>query len=108
MFCGASTTEGVLGFFGLAILIIVPLSIKLKIGESSKKSASAWLNERNRETRADFYDYQTNMEIYKSMMHEAENLRRKANSARGYERNELLKQAERMERDAKKHYRSLV
>lgn len=105
---GSSSSVGALGFFALAILLIVPISIKLKMGKSSQKSADAWLTERNRETRADLYDYQTNMEIYKSMMREAEILKRKANSARGYERKELLKQAERMERDAQKHYRSLI
>ena len=42
------------------------------------------------------------------MMKEVESLKRKANSTGGYERNQLLKQADRLERDAQKYYRSLI
>ena len=104
----SSTTEGTLGFFALAILIIVPLAIRLKIGKTSKASADAWLRDRRIETNADFVDYQTNMGIYNNMKKEAESLKRKASYTGGYEKKELLKQAERLEREAQKYYRSIL
>lgn len=107
-FCDSSSEEGVLGFFVLAILIIVPIVIRLKMGESSKRSADKWYQDRHMEIQADQIDYQTNMKIYRNMMKEVEELKRKANSTSGYKRNELLKQADRLERDAQKHYRSLI
>lgn len=107
-FCGSSSEEGVLGFFALAILIIIPIAFRLKIGKTSKESADKWLKNRRIETRADQIDYQTNMEIYRNMMKEVESLKRKANSTGGYERNQLLKQADQLERDAQKYYRSLI
>lgn len=107
-FFDSSSMAGALGFFALAFLIIVPLAIRLKIGKSTKASADAWLQDRRIETNADFVDYQTNMGIYQNMKKEAESLRRKAGSAGGYERKELLKQADRLERDAQKYYRSII
>ena len=107
-FCGSSSAEGTLGFFALAILIIVPIVSKLKMGKKSQESADRWLKNRRVEIHADQIDYQTNMEIYRNMMKEVESLKRKANSTGGYERNQLLKQADRLERDAQKYYRSLI
>lgn len=108
IFYGSSSEEGILGFFALAILIIVPIVAQLKMGKKSQESADRWLKNRLVETRADQMDYQTNMEIYRNMMKEVELLKRKANSTGGYERNQLLKQADRLERDAQKYYRSLI
>ena len=108
IFCGSSSEEGILGFFALAILIIVPIVAQLKMGKKSQESADRWLKNRLVETHADQRDYQTNMEIYRNMMKEVELLKRKANSTGGYERNQLLKQADRLERDAQKYYRSLI
>ena len=108
IFYGSSSEEGILGFFALVILIIVPIVAQLKMGKKSQESADRWLKNRLVETRADQMDYQTNMEIYRNMMKEVELLKRKANSTGGYERNQLLKQADRLERDAQKYYRSLI
>lgn len=108
IFCGSSSEEGMLGFFALAILIIVPIVFQLNMGKKSQESADRWLKNRRAEIQADQIDYQTNMEIYRSMMKEVESLKRKANSTGGYERNQLLKQADRLERDAQKYYRSLI
>lgn len=107
-FCNPSSTEGTLAFFVLAILIIVPIVSKLKMGKKSQESADRWLKNRRVEIHADQIDYQTNMEIYRNMMKEVESLKRKANSTGGYERNQLLKQVDRLERDAQKYYRSLI
>ena len=107
-FCNPSSTEGTLAFFVLAILIIVPIVSKLKMGKKSQESADRWLKNRRVEIHADQIDYQTNMEIYRNMMKEVELLKRKANSTGGYERNQLLKQADRLERDSQKYYRSLI
>lgn len=107
-FCNPSSTEGTLAFFVLAILIIVPIVSKLNMGKKSQESADRWLKNRRVEIHADQIDYQTNMEIYRNMMKEVESLKRKANSTGGYERNQLLKQADRLERDAQKYYRSLI
>ena len=107
-FCNPSSTEGTLAFFVLAILIIVPIVSKLKMGKKSQESADRWLKNRRVEIHADQIDYQTNMEIYRNMMKEVESLKRKANSTGGYERNQLLKQADQLERDAQKYYRSLI
>lgn len=108
VFCDSSSEEGVLGFFALAILIIIPVAFRLKIGKTSKESADKWLKNRRVEIHADQIDYQTNMEIYRNMTKEVESLKRKANSTDGYERNQLLKQVDRLERDAQKYYRSLI
>ena len=107
-FCNPSSTEGTLAFFVLAILIIVPIVSKLNMGKKSQESADRWLKNRRVEIHADQIDYQTNMEIYRNMMKEVESLKRKANSTGGYERNQLLKQVDRLERDAQKYYRSLI
>lgn len=107
-FCGSSSAEGTLGFLALAILIIIPITSKLKMGKKSQESADRWLKNRRVEIHADQIDYQTNMEIYRNMMKEVESLKRKANSTGGYERNQLLKQVDRLERDAQKYYRSLI
>ena len=107
-FCNPSSTEGTLAFFVLAILIIVPIVSKLNMGKKSQESADRWLKNRRVEIHADKIDYQTNMEIYRNMMKEVESLKRKANSTGGYERNQLLKQADQLERDAQKYYRSLI
>ena len=107
-FCNPSSTEGTLAFFVLAILIIVPIVSKLKMGKKSQESADRWLKNRRVEIHADQIDYQTNMGIYRNMMKEVESLKRKANSTGGYERNQLLKQADQLERDAQKYYRSLI
>lgn len=107
-FCNPSSTEGTLAFFVLAILIIVPIVSKLNMGKKSQESADRWLKNRRVEIHADQIDYQTNMEIYRNMMKEVESLKRKANSTGGYERNQLLKQADQLERDAQKYYRSLI
>ena len=107
-FCNPSSTEGTLAFFVLAILIIVPIVSKLNMGKKSQESADRWLKNRRVEIHADQIDYQTNMEIYRNMMKEVESLKRKANSTGGYERNQLLKQADQLERDAQKYYSSLI
>lgn len=106
VFCGESSNEGVLGFFALAILIVVPVAVRSR--KTSRNSADEWLKNRRTEIHADQIDYQTNMEIYRNMMRKAELLKRQANSTGGYERNQLLKEADRLERDAKKYYRSLI
>ena len=64
-FCGSSSAEGTLGFFALAILIIVPIVSRLKMGKKSQESADRWLKNRRVEIHADQIDYQTNMEIYR-------------------------------------------
>lgn len=106
VFYDPSSEEGVLGFFALAILIIIPIVFKSR--NTSCKSADEWVKNRRVETHADQMDYQTNMEIYRNMMRKAELLKRQANSAGGYERNQLLKEANRLEQDARKHYRTLI
>lgn len=106
IFYDSSTSEGVLGFFALAILIIVPVAIRFN--RSSGDSAEKWYRRRKEEIHADQIDYQTNMQIYRNMKNKAEELKRRANSTGGYERKQLLKEAERMERDAQKYYRSLI
>ena len=73
-----------------------------------KHSSDVWLENKRNEINANFIDYRTNMGIYNNMIKEAESLKRQANSARGFERKELLRQAEDLERDAKKYYRSLL
>lgn len=108
IFGGSSSEEGVLGFFGLAVLIILPIIFSKQFRKISSNSADEWLKNRRIETQADQIDYQTNMEIYRNMMKKAELLKRQANSTGGHERNQLLKEADRLERDARKYYRSLI
>ena len=104
-FCGSSSSEGVLAFFALAILIIVPIA--KRTNKSSRNSADRWLSNRRIEIHADEVDYRTNMEIYKNMKKQADELKRRAGSTGGYERKQLLKEAEQLERDAQQYYRTL-
>ena len=105
---GSSSEEGVLGFFGLAVLIILPIIFSKQFRKISSNSADEWLKNHRIETQADQIDYQTNMEIYRNMMRKAELLKRQAYSTGGHERNQLLKEADSLERDARKYYRSLI
>lgn len=106
VFYGSSSEEGVLGFFGLVVLIIVPL---LRLTKSKKKSsADRWYEERHAEIQLDQIDYKTNMEVYRIMMKQAEDLKREARSLSGYKRNDMLKKADELEREAGKHYRSII
>lgn len=134
VFCGSTSDEGVLGFFGLAILIIVPLTRSSKKKkqnvinskrykgyrtaplsaqtpkwkEKKKSSADRWYEERHREIQLDQADYQMNMEIYRKMMKNVDDLKREANATSGYRRNDLLREADNLKREAQKHYRSLI
>lgn len=106
MFCDSSSSEGFLGFIGLAILIIVPLT--RGFNKSSKNSADKWFQGRQAEIRADQVQYQTDMQVYHNMMEKASVLKKRASSTGGYERKRLLKEAEILERDAQKYYHSLI
>ena len=93
-------------FSAVAILLIAPFTRKMN--KSSKKSADEWYRRRHAEIQADQVDYKTNMAIYRNMMEKSRELKRRAASTGGYERKQLLKEAENLERDAQKYYRSLI
>ena len=71
-----------------------------------------WLEKFSREcetsNRIQTMEYQEEMRMYHALMEEAKRAREAADRMDGYRRNDLLRQAQNLEYEAQKHYRSII